>query len=389
MTENILYGILLTGAALCCLYYAAAILSAQRFRAGMQHPAADPSFAPPVSILKPVRGLDPEAYENFAGYCRLDYPEYEILFAVESLRDPAVPVIEQLQRDFPHIPITLVEVPERLGASAKVSKMARLAREARYDLLVISDSDVQVEPHHLRRVVDPFRDTGVGAVTCLYRGIPAPHWTAELEAVGAVTDFFAGVLLAREVQGVRFLLGATMAVRRSCLDEIGGFEAMADYYADDHELGARVAARGHRIEFASDIVATHYPAMNVASLLRHQLRWALTVRHARPWGHAGLVFTHGLPWAVAAALLAPSAVEAGAVLAVCAMLRLWMAWEVGVGVAGDSVVRRRWWMLPLRDAMGFGVWLASFLYNRIDWRGERYVVRRGRLVPAASRVSRG
>ena len=388
MTADIIHGVALAGAAFCLLYYVAAMVCARRFRNAMQAASIDAAFAPPVSILKPVRGLDPDAYENFAGYCRLDYPEYEILFGVESLEDPAVAVIERIRRDFPQQRISLVVVPERLGASAKVSKMARLVREARYDLLVISDSDVQVTPDHLRRVVAPFRDAGVGAVTCLYRGIVEPHWTAELEAIGAATDFFAGVLVAREMEGVRFLLGATMAVRRPVLDEIGGFEAMADYYADDHELGARVAAAGHRIEFASDVVATHYPRMSVAALFRHQLRWALTVRHARPWGHAGLLFTQGLPWTTAAVLAAGSAVEAAAVAAAFVVLRYAMAWEVGVRATGDTVVRRRWWLVPVRDAMGFIVWLASFFYNHIDWRGEQYVVRRGRLVPA-SRAARG
>jgi ceramide glucosyltransferase len=373
-------------------YYAVGTFAAWRFfrwahretRERGAHPAA-PAALPPASILKPLRGLDPEAYENFASFCRQDYPEYEILFAVSDASDPAAAVVERLIADFPGRAIRLVVTGAAAGTNVKVSNLCRLVAEARYDLLIESDSDVRVEPEYLRGVAERMSRPGVGGVTALYRGISAPNWVAALDCVGSSAAFCGAALVAREVEGLKFMMGSTIAVKREVLAEIGGFEALADLHSDDYELGRRIAARGWRIELTAEPVGMIFPAETLGGYLRHELRWFIGIRHVRPGGHLGLLFTHGLPLAILAAALAPSAAIAAAYLAGYAILRFAMAWAVGVWGLRDPVVRRKWWLLPLRDALAFLVWLASFAINRIEWRGNRFRLERGRMIPLAPR----
>ena len=369
---------------LLCIY--AALVFFPRSR---KQQAARDDFAPPVSLLKPVRGLDRDAYENFSSFCRLDYPEYEILFAVSDADDPVIPVIEKLIRDFPERRIRLLVGAENLGPSSKMCKLVRLVREAQYSLLVISDSDVRVEPDYLRAVAAPFRDPQVGAVTTLFRGMAGSGLASEIDSVGASSEFCAGALVARLLEGVKFALGATMATTRERLEEIGGFEALVDYHSDDFELGNRIAARGYRVEMIPYTVWMVYPAQTLRDFLQHELRWAIGLRHIRPWGHAGLIFTHGLAWALAAAAVAPSAAVAAGCLLAYLVFRLLMAWVVGVWGLKDPVLRRRLWLVPVRDALGFLIWLASFASNRINWRGQEFTIREGRLFPTPPRSGRG
>ncbi|MCL4523750.1 MAG: bacteriohopanetetrol glucosamine biosynthesis glycosyltransferase HpnI [Acidobacteria bacterium] len=386
MIWTVLKWALLVGPIFPFCYYLLAIYSARRFfRAA---PPRNTDSTPPVSILKPVRGLDPDAYENFASFCRLDYPEYEILFCVADDSDAAIPVIEKLKQDFPQRSIRLLIGAEAIGANAKVNKLSRLAREARHELLVMSDSDIVVAPDYLRAVVAPFGDAQMGAVTCMYLGIPAQQIWPELEALGATSDFFAAVIVARQLRGVDFGLGATIATTKKHLAEIGGFESFADYLADDYELGHRIAMRGHSVELISHTVHTHYPAMNFSEYFAHQLRWSLALRASAPWGYVGMIFTQGLPWAIAAAATTwcdegfPfGALLAAAYLGSYFMVRVALAWEVGVSGFRDPLVRRNWWRTPQRDLLWFVVWLVGLFKRRLIWRGSRFVLRRGRLVP--------
>jgi ceramide glucosyltransferase len=351
------------------------------FRRKKQDQFARSSYTPPASILKPVRGLDREAYENFASFCRLDYPEYEILFCVKDPDDPAVPVIEKLQRDFPDCWIRLLIGAPEIGASGKVNKLCRLVQEATYDLLVISDSDVRVEPNYLREVAAPFADPEVGAVTVFFRSLINGSAGATLDAAGSAVEFAASALLSQELEGIHFTLGATMATTKARLAEIGGFEALANHYVDDYELGRRVAERGYRVELATTPVSMVYPRESLSQFLRHELRWAIGLRNVRPGGHAALAFTFGLAWTILAAVAAPSA--AVAAFYVLAYLLLRSAVYVTVGVWGlhDAVVRRTWWLAPLRDAANFAVWVASFFSNQISWRGLEFQVEKGQLIP--------
>jgi ceramide glucosyltransferase len=371
-------------AAFPLVYYLLAIFAALAFsrRAKAQAPAT-PIFEPPVSILKPVHGVDFASYENYASFCTQDYPEYEILFAVNNESDPAIAVVTQLIADYPHRHINLFIGAEYFGANQKVNNLARLTREAKHEVLALSDGDVRVGANYLRNVVAPLRDENVGAVTSFYRSIAQNDLYAELEAVGASSDFFAGVLMAAWTEGVKFTLGASVATTKTWMRKIGGFEAIAAFLADDYEIGRRVAQAHGRVVLSHETVSTMYPAQTFRSFWQHQLRWARTVRLCRPASYAALLFTQGLPWVIAAAALAPAHWIAASYLLTYLVLRLTMAWLVGVSVVGDGVVRRRLWLVPLWDAIHFVVWVASFASNHVVWGRVEYVIDRGRMKPAA------
>jgi ceramide glucosyltransferase len=372
-------------------YYLVAIVAAGRFfparAAGSTtaetHPGAE--FVPPVSILKPIRGLDRETYENYASFCRQDYPEFEILFCVSDASDLAVPVIEKIIRDFPERQIRLLAGSEPLGASDKVNKLCRMAHEARHEIILVSDSDVRVAPDFLREAVAPFRDPKVGGVTCLYRGLTDGSFAANLEALGNSTDFAPGVLVARFLGDLDFMLGAVMVTTQKHLAEIGGFESLVDYFCDDYELGNRIAARGYRVELSRAPVDIVYPRESLGDAFRHQVRWNLSIRYSRPWGHFGLLFTQGLFWAVAGILLARTWPAIFAFTACYCLLRYEVALSVGARGMDDKLVRRKLRLLPLRDAFAFLVWSASFFPQRIHWRDQQFHVRDKRLVPLPAR----
>jgi ceramide glucosyltransferase len=364
-------------------FYVVAIIGARRFFSKRAvRPPSD--FTPLISILKPIYGLDRETYENYASFCRQDYAEYEILFCVSDELDPAVPVIRKLIQDFPTRSMRLLVGSEPLGASDKVNKLCRMAREARYEIVIVTDSDVRVDPGFLRAIAAPFRDPGVGGVTCLYRGLTDGTFAAGLEAMGS-TDFAAGVLVNWLGGKIDFMLGAVMATTKKNLAEIGGFEALADYFCDDFELGNRVARKGHRIELSTLPVSIVYPRETFAEAFRHQVRWNLSIRHSRAAGHIGLIFTQGFPWTILAAILAPSPVVALAYVAAYVVLRGEMARTVGIWGMQDRALRTKLALLPVRDAFGFVVWLASFLPQRIHWRGKQFYIRERRLVAVPNR----
>src|SRR5260370_965419 len=281
-------------AAVPLVYYALAAVAALRFFK-RERARVLPNYTPAVSVLKPVRGVDFGSYENFASFCRQEYADYEILFAVNGDEDPAVPVIRRIIADFPERKIRLFVGAERLGANRKVNKLARLAREAQNEVLVLTDGDVRVGPHFLREVVAPLADRKTGAVTCFYRGIAEKNLCAELEAVGASSDFLAGVLMAGWTEGISFALGASIATTKEWLGKMGGFEALAETLADDYELGNRIANAGGEVVLSREAVWTMYPAQTLRSFWDHQVRWARTVRLCRPLSYKGLLFTQGLP----------------------------------------------------------------------------------------------
>jgi ceramide glucosyltransferase len=260
-----------------------------------------------------------------------------------------------------------------------------MVREATYEIVVVSDSDVRVEPQYLCAIAAPFRDPKIGAVTCLYRGLTDGSLAANLEAIGNSTDFTAGVLMAWMLGDVNFTLGATMATTKTRLAEIGGFESLVDHFSDDYELGNRIAARGHRVELSTFPVSIVYPHQTLGDAFRHQLRWNLSIRYSRPAGHLGLIFTQGLPLALLAAVLAPSAAWAVSLVLGYLVLRGASAWIVGVAGMRDALLRREMELLPLRDAFAFVVWVASFFPQRIHWRGQEFYVRDKRLVSSGPR----
>lgn len=371
---------------LAALVYAIFVFRAARaYMRSLRAPL--PAFFPPVSILKPVKGVDREMYAAFVSHCRQDYPgEYEILFGAGSMDDPAVESIQRLQREFPEQQIRLLICPEVLGANGKVSNLVSMVAEARYDHLLINDSDIRVSSHYLRNVMPAFaiaRDNGkaVGMVTALYRGHSHKTLGSRLEALGIATDFIPGALTARWMEkGLHFGLGSTLAMTREALNAIGGLRPLVDHLADDYELGARIFQAGYRVELAREVVETSIPAYTFSEFLAHQLRWARGVRDARPLGYFGLLVTFGLPWAMANVIASAASLDSIALLSVMLCVRFAMALSVGVGVLGDQGTLRDLWLLSLRDVVALGVWFWSFADDAIVWRGERFHLRRGKLI---------
>jgi ceramide glucosyltransferase len=380
-----------TLAALASLVYFLLVFLGARAWVRRRRTPLPPSF-PPVSILKPLKGSDPGMYTGFASHCVQHYPaDYEILFGVSSPDDPAVAVVEQLQREFPDRAIHLVVCPQALGANGKVSTLAQMVPHARYGHLLINDSDVRVSPEYLRQTMPAFAEGPAGArpvgmVTALYRGRVHGGLWSRLEALGISTDFMPGVLTARWLEkGLHFGLGSTLAVTREALAAIGGLFPLVDHLADDYELGARIAQAGFRVELARETVETSVPAYTFREFAAHQLRWSRTVRASRPWGYAGLLITFGLPWAVAAVIASAASIDTVALLLVLLCVRVLVALRVGAGILGDAGALRDLWLLPLRDGVGLLLWCWSFASDTILWRGQRFRLRKGRLISETPR----
>lgn len=359
------------------IYYLLALFSAWRF---FRRKPLVSGFAPPISILKPVRGLDPGAFENFASFCRQDYPEYEIVFCIDADEEPAVALIKRLQHEYPDASIRILFGSGRSGAvNDKVAKLARLASEARHEYLVISDSDVRVRPDYLRSLVAPLARPQTGAVTCFYVSAGEESFIDHLQSIGMISDFYAGLLVARQLDGVKFALGTTIATTRSHLAAFGGYGSLENRPADDLLVGRLIAEKGFEVELLPYTIETVSDYRCLHELLHKRLRWLVVMRHMRRWGHLGLVFTLGLAWSIAAAVLAPAA--AAAYLAAYVFLRVAMTWLIGI----RGLKRRLWKQMPLLvvwDALATLIWLTSFLRSSIRWRGGNYYIRNGVLVAA-------
>lgn len=382
--SNALRGLVLVFAAAPLAFYAVATAAALRFFSRGRSRTLK-TYSPPASVLKPVHGVDFASYENFKSFCLQDYPEYEILFCVNELSDDAVRLISRLIAEFPQRSIRVLSGAPQLGSNRKVNNLALLAREAKYDLLVQSDGDVRVGPQYLRELAAEFAPGETGVVSCFYRGIAQRNFWAEIEALGVATDFAAGVLVADWSEGVTFALGASVATTKRWLAQIGGYEALANVLADDYEVGNRVARAGGRVLVSREIVSTMYPAVSFRKFWQHQLRWARTVRLCRPASYLGLLFTHGLPWAVAGAVASGSAAAAASILCAYLVLRLSLARTVGVWGLRDETARRKWWLVPARDAIHFAVWLASFFSGKIAWGDTEFrLMRNGEMIPVAA-----
>lgn len=354
------------------------------------HRASTPKvpFMPPASIVKPVRGLDHEAYENFASFCHLDYPEYEIVFAVSDAGDPVIPVIEKLRADFPARSIRLITNVPHLGTSDKVNNLCELAQNAKYDLLVMSDSDVRVEHDYLRQVAAPFADRKVGVVTAFYRSLSAGNLASNLDALGMYMDSAPGALVAKKIEGrLEFAFGWTMATSKKHLAEIGGWEAIVNHHSEDFELGKRVAQCGHLVVLMAKPVFMVFSKETVAEYFRRELRWSIALKSGRPSGYRAMLFTHGLPWALvgtAAALSVGSPLLAVSFPLLYAALRVVMTWLTGRWGLGDRQLSKIIWLIPVRDAISFIVWLAGFFSEEVIWRGIEYRMHEGQLIPLPS-----
>jgi ceramide glucosyltransferase len=376
--------VLLVVAAIPFVYYLLVLYSSARFfprspRAGA--PKSD--FTPPASILKPVRGLDPEAYENFASFCRQDYPEYELVFCLGSAEDPVLPVIQRLQRDFPERAIRVIYLAGRSASNDKVAKLDRLVNEAQYEYLVINDSGVRVAPDYIRTVMAPLVRPEVGAVTCFYVSAGEKSVVDGLQTIGMISDLYAGIIVARQLDGVKFTLGETIVTTRTRLAQFGGYRALENRPADDLLVGRMLDEHGYKVELLPYAVLAVDEYGSLRELFVKRLRWMVVMRHMRPWGHAGLLLTQGLPWSIAAIALHPSPAVALAYLGTYLAFRIAMTWMIGAWGLKKSSLWKDMPLLPIWDAMAFIIWLASFLQNSIRWRGDEYYIRDGRMIQAS------
>ena len=339
-------------------------------------------YSPPISILKPVRGADAGAYENFASFCRQDYPEFQIVFGVREESDPAIPIIRQLQREFPAVEIELVIDDRKIGHNAKVSNLYNLYSRAKHELLLIADSDIRVTPDYLRRVAAPMQEERVGMVTCLYRGEEATTLGGLLENIGISSTFGPEVCSSRALEGIAFALGSTIVLRRGLLEKLGGFAAIADYLTDDFVLGNWTAREGYEIILSDYVVAHISGPATMAEMLRHQVRWGRSIRIMRPWGYRGLILTYGTATSLLSLPLWDFSSFAWGLVGMMLLVRFLPVFLIGLHGLKDRVLARWFWLVPLRDLISFLIWLGSFRGNHIHWRGIDYrVLPDGKLEP--------
>jgi ceramide glucosyltransferase len=383
MTLNNLVYVFLGIAAIPFIYYFLALYSSWQFFRQTRNSRQSSDFTPPVSNLKPIRGLDAEAYENFASYCKQDYPDYELLFGIGDGDEVVLEVIERLKTEFPKQKIRVIHVSGHTAPNDKVVKLARLVSEAQNEVLVINDSDVRVRPDYLRSVVAPLRDPKVGAVTCLYVSTQEHTFIQQLQSIGMICDFYPGILVARQLDGVKFAFGQTIVTTRKNLAEFGGYTAIENRPADDLLVGRLVAEQGLEVELLPYAVETVADFKSLRDFFFKRLRWMTVMRHMRPWGHLGLIFTQGLAWSAAAVAVHPTAPVAIAYLGGYLCIRVAMTWLIGVWGMKQKGIWKKMALVPLWDAWALLIWLLSFGRRSIRWRDIDYRIREGLLVPVA------
>jgi len=369
--------------AACGLGYSLlALLSARDFA----HRRRGDGGALPVSLLKPVKGMDERMYAGFVSHCKQQYAgEYEIVFGVSDAADPAVAEIRRLQAEFPERSIKLVVCAERMGTSGKVSNLVQMIPHAKNACFIVNDSDIRVAPDYLTRTMQEFSSAKVGMVTAPYIGRCGAECTvwSRLEALGIATDFFAGVMTARKIEGgIHFGLGSTLAFTREALESIGGLEPLLEYLADDYELGVRISRAGYTVVLANEVVETTVPAYTLRAFWDHQMRWMRSTKDSRKAGYAGLVFTYSLPWAVLNCVASGGALWSFTLLSLVVLARVAVALCVGVGVLRDGQVLSDLWLLPARDFISLLMWAWSYADNTVVWRGERFRLKDGRIARA-------
>jgi ceramide glucosyltransferase len=351
-----------------CFYLYAAYISLFWFN---QSGPSNLDYHPPISILKPLCGLDTGAYAKLASFCQQQYPTYQIIFGVRESNDPAIAVVKQIISDFPKVDIRLVIDDHVIGNNLKVSNLANIAPFVRHEFLLISDSDIKVGPTYLQRIVQPMQDERIGLVTCLYRSqVTSP--IAAFEALSISTDFHASVLVARQLGWMKFAMGSSILIRRSVLKAMGGFEAIADHLADDFMLGNLTAKLGFKVTLSDYAVDHTLETATFIDLVEHQTRWNRCTRASNFSGYLGLFFSHGVALSLAVLALSQAAPWAWGVLGLVLTARLFMAWAVGVRCLKDPVATQLLWLVPIRDLLSFGLWVYGLIGDRIVWRGQEF-----------------
>ena len=377
-------GVALIGSLSSAVFLGLAVLGVLGFRADARKQISstpDDAHLPPVSVLKPVHGLEARLKENIESFFRQDYPDYEILFAADEANDAALDVVREVCARYPHIR-SRVLVTGTPWPNPVVYSFHCMAEAAAHDILVTTDSDVEVDPGYLREIVPPLLDPQVGMVTCVYRGRNAAGFFSGLTAIGMSVEMTAGVLVANLLEGMKFGLGPTTVVRKDSLARIGGYTALRDYIAYDFAIGNLMAEAGYRVVLSGHIIDHVVNQPSFRRMWQNQLRWAQTTRYSRPKGHfgSGLIFAmpYGLLGFLAAGFLGHWGIGA-LLLAVAVLNRLTEAWLVGWMVVRDPQIRRAPWLYPLRDLLGFLVWFASYLKLRYVWRDSRFELKGTRI----------
>ncbi|HAA03015.1 MAG TPA: glycosyl transferase [Syntrophobacteraceae bacterium] len=337
---------------------------------------------PPATILIPLCGIDFDAYGNYAVFCRQEYPQFQLIFGVQDEQDPSIAVVRRLMADFPESDIRLVVNANTLGENRKVGNLHNMLAEARYDSIVIVDSDIRAGRDFLRSTVPHLNDPQVGLVTCFYRAAQADNWVSRLEAIEITAEFLPGVVVAREMEGMTFALGAAMVTSRERLRDIGGLEAIADHLADDYMLGHLIYKAGYEVRLVPYVVETVLGPMGFVPMLVHQIRWARVKRVCRPGGYLGLIVTYGTAFALLSAIVSQAAPASLALLAMVVGIRLLVGWLVGYRCFGDEIVKRYLWLIPVRDLVSFLIWCVSLIGRTIEWRGRTFDIGAdGRMIP--------
>ena len=352
------------------LAYALIALMCGRAYFGRRREAVD--HAPPVTILKPVKGMDADSLENFASFCRQDYPCYQIVFACASLSDPVIPVIRDLIATYPSHDIDLVIDDRIYGPNYKVCNLINAFPKAKHDLIIVCDSDIRVGERYLREVCAPFADPAVGLVTSLYRTSRFEGAACAIEAMGFTAEMVPNVMVALRLEGLSFALGASMAVRREALESIGGFGALVDYLADDYQMGNKVHRAGWRLALSDYCVESVMHRESLNNILSRQLRWARTMRVSRPGGYFVSGITQPFPAACLAILVAGCALNGFAAAGLLYLVRCSVAAIYSRFYLRDNILPRWLWLLPVRDGLAFVNWGLAFLGNRVRWRGHLY-----------------
>jgi len=370
MTTPVFQVILICTVSAAFVYYVLCIYCAADFFS--QARISSPQMLSPVSLMIPLCGAEPEAYENYASYCRQDYPQYQIVFGVRDPVDPSLPIVRQLITDFPQVDICLIISSRTIGTNLKVSNLENMLAAVKHEYIVIVDSDIRVGTDYLRTIVPPLSDEGVGLVTCPYRSSQAVNWPTLLESLWITTDFMPSVFVANRLEGMRYALGATMALTRQRLSDIGGFPAMADHLADDYILGHLIWKRGEEVRLLNYVVETSQPAVSFLSMLKHRVRFSRGTRACRPWGHLGLVLTYGTVLCLLNSIVAHASPISLVLLGIGLGLRFASAWLIGVHWLDDRILRRHFWLLPISDLLTFFVWILSYAGKKVEWRGELF-----------------
>jgi ceramide glucosyltransferase len=364
--------VLLTGSLVYCVLI---VIATRRF---LSATLPIPGNTPPISVLKPLCGHDDGLEENLRSFMVQDYPEYEVLFGVHRSDDSAVALAEKIIAEFRgRIAARLIITGESPIPNAKAFSLNRMVREARYDVLVMSDSDVRVTPSLLSHLAQELQDDHVGLISCPYRAVPGKSLWSRLEAIGMNTELLGGVMVARMIEGMRFALGCTVAVRRSVLEDMGGFGYLQEFLAEDFVIGQRAAELGHGVLFSSYVIEHRIGSQNMMHNLGHRMRWARSTRRSRPLGYWGQIFTYPLPLAL---LLCASYPAAWPALFLTLVLRGGAALVTARNIVHDPVTQKQWWLLPVQDLIGFFVWISGFVGDKIVWRNRKCtVLRDGRL----------